>query len=97
LPLAALPTAAPSPQCSLQGPKAPGLARRRENELRARLDESLPTYAEALQRGDRDIVPLLFGQSADFVHAVRPAADVLRELCETAEHHLRTRVDNIVQ
>jgi hypothetical protein len=54
-------------------------------------------YAEALQRGDRDIVPLLFGQSADFVQAVRPAADVLRELCETAEHCLRTRVDNIVQ
>jgi nitronate monooxygenase len=69
----------------------------RENELRAHLNEILPTYAEALQRGDRDIVPLLFGQSADFVHAVRPAADVLRELCETAEHHLRTRVDNIVQ
>ena len=69
----------------------------RENELRAHLDEILPTYAEALQRGDRDIVPLLFGQSADFVQAVRPAAEVLRELCETAEHCLRTRVDNIVQ
>ena len=51
----------------------------RENELRARLDDILPTYTEALQRGDRDIVPFLFGQSADFVHAVRPAADVLRE------------------
>jgi nitronate monooxygenase len=69
----------------------------REHELRDRLDDILPTYAEALQRGDRDIVPLLFGQSADFVQAVRPAADVLRELCETAEHCLRTRLDNIVQ
>jgi nitronate monooxygenase len=68
-----------------------------ENELRAHLDEILPTYAEALQRGDRDIVPVLFGQSADFVHAVRPVADVLRELCETAEHCLRKRVDDIVQ
>jgi nitronate monooxygenase len=69
----------------------------RENELRTSLDDILPTYAEALQRGDRDIVPLLFGQSADFIQAVRPAADVLRELCETAEHCLRTRLDNIVQ
>jgi nitronate monooxygenase len=69
----------------------------RENELRARLDEVIPTYAEALQRGDRDIVPVLFGQSADFVQAVRPAADVLREICETAEHCLRERVGHIVQ
>jgi nitronate monooxygenase len=69
----------------------------RESELRARLDEVLPAYAEALQRGDRDIVPLLFGQSTDFVHAVRPAADALRELCETAEHCLRTRLDNLIQ
>ena len=57
----------------------------RENELRACLDTIIPTYTEALQRGDRDIVPVLFGQSADFVQAVRPAAEVLREMCETAE------------
>jgi hypothetical protein len=37
-------------------------------------------YAEALQRGNRDIVPVLFGQSADFVQAV-----VLRPMsCEDA-------------
>jgi nitronate monooxygenase len=69
----------------------------RENELRACLDTVIPAYAEALQRGDRDIVPMLFGQSADFVQAVRPAADVLREMCETAGQFLRQRVQAIVQ
>ena len=69
----------------------------RENELRACLDTIIPTYTEALQRGDRDIVPVLFGQSADFVQAVRPAAEVLREMCETAEQFLRQRVHDVVQ
>jgi nitronate monooxygenase len=68
----------------------------RENELRARLDEVVPIYAEALKSGDRDIFPLLFGYSADFIHEVRPAADVLRDLCETAEQCLRNRTQDIL-
>jgi hypothetical protein len=44
-----------------------------------------------MQRGDQEVVPVLFGRSADFVHAVRPAADVLTEMCDTAEHCLRGR------
>lgn len=69
----------------------------RENELRACLDEILPTYAAAMQRGDREIVPVLFGQSATFVHAVRPAADILRSICEEAEQCFRQRLHNMVQ
>ena len=63
----------------------------REDELRAQLDEVIPMYVEAAKRGDRDVVPVLFGRSADFVHAVRPAADVLTEMCAAAERHLRGR------
>jgi len=63
----------------------------REDELRAQLDEVIPMYAEAAKRGDRDVVPVLFGRSADFVHAVRPAADVLTEMCDAAERCLRGR------
>lgn len=63
----------------------------REDELRAQLDEVIPMYAEAAKRGDQDVVPVLFGRSADFVHAVRPGADVLTEMCAAAERHLRGR------
>jgi nitronate monooxygenase len=65
----------------------------REDELRAHLDEVVPMYAEAAKRGDRDVVPVLFGRSADFVHAVRPAAEVLTEMCDAAERCLRWRYD----
>jgi len=38
---------------------------------------------------ERDAV--LYGQSAAFVTAVRPAAEVLRTICDDAESILRTR------
>ena len=63
----------------------------REDALRAHLDAIIPMYAAAMQRGDQEVVPVLFGRSADFVHAVRPAADVLTAMCDTAERCLRGR------
>jgi nitronate monooxygenase len=69
----------------------------REDELRAHVDEVVPIYAAAMKSGDRDIFPLLFGYSADFIHAVRPAADVLHDLCETAEQCLRGRAKDVLQ
>jgi nitronate monooxygenase len=69
----------------------------RENELRARLDEVIPAYEDAMRRGDRDIVSLFFGQSAAFVHAVRPAAEVLHDICEEAERLLRQRPAELFQ
>ncbi len=69
----------------------------REEELRARLDEVAPIYAEAVKSGDRDIFPVLLGHSADFIHSVRPAADVLRDLCETAEQCLRNRMTDVLR
>ena len=65
----------------------------REDDLRAQLDEVIPMYAEAAKRGDQEVVPVLFGLSADFVHAVRPAAEVLTEMCDAAERCLRGRWD----
>jgi nitronate monooxygenase len=63
----------------------------REDELRAHLDEVVPMFRDAAKRVDRDVVPLVFGRSADHVHAVRPAADVLIEICDDAERRLRTQ------
>jgi nitronate monooxygenase len=51
----------------------------RESELPAHLDEIAPPK------------PYLYGQGARFVHAVRPAAEVLREISENAERVLRER------
>jgi len=51
----------------------------REAELPAHLDEIEPPK------------PFLYGQSARFVRAVRPAADVLQEISEDAERVLRDR------
>ena len=61
----------------------------RETELRDRLDEIIPAYTEARQRGDFDVAPALSGKSAASVNAIRPAAEVLHNICEDAERLLR--------
>lgn len=69
----------------------------RETELRDRLEEVIPAYNEARQRGDMDIAPAWFGNSAAFVKAVRPAAEVLHDICEEAERLLCQRFAELVQ
>lgn len=61
----------------------------REHELRSRLAEVAPAYAQALQRRDPQATAVLMGQSAAFVSAVRPASEVVRAMCEDAERVLR--------
>ncbi|HEX7168845.1 MAG TPA: hypothetical protein VF230_17845 [Acidimicrobiales bacterium] len=55
---------------------------------------------EAELREQRDRVkperPVLYGQSARFVDAVRPAADVVRRLASEAEKVLRSRPPTLV-
>jgi len=68
----------------------------REEELRARLEEVVPAYTEARQRGDFDTAPALLGKSAAFVNAIRPAGEVLRSICDEAEHQLRRRFAELV-
>lgn len=63
----------------------------REEELRRRREELLPAYGEGQQRNDPEAVAIYMGQSAAFVDSVRPAADVLRSICDDAERILRER------
>ena len=68
----------------------------RESELRESLDEVIPAYVEARQRGDFEIGPAWLGKAAAFVDAIRPAGDVLRTICDEAEQHLRRRFAELV-
>lgn len=63
----------------------------REHELRSHLGEVAHAYAQALQQRDPEATAVLMGQSAAFVEAVRPAADVVHSICEDAERILRDR------
>ena len=63
----------------------------RENELRQSLDQVIPGYLEAAQRRDPELVAVYFGQSAAFVDAIRPASEVLHNICEEAEQVLKER------
>jgi nitronate monooxygenase len=69
----------------------------REHELQSHLDEAVPAYADALQRRDPEATAILMGQSAAFVDAVRPAADVVHTICEDAERVLRERSSRILK
>jgi nitronate monooxygenase len=62
----------------------------RDEELRQRREELRKVLQEAYQR-DPEVAAVYMGQSAAFVDAVQPAADVLRRICEDAERILRER------
>lgn len=65
----------------------------REVELLARKEEFMvpPGSVPFDQPPDPETDQVLYGQSAAFVAAVRPAADVLRTICDDAEKILRSR------
>jgi nitronate monooxygenase len=69
----------------------------RADELRTRLDEVAPAYSQALQHRDPDVISLPMGQSAAFVRAVCPAADVVRGICDDAERLLRERSSQLLK
>jgi nitronate monooxygenase len=68
----------------------------REVELRARREEfaAPPPSPDTPPNPDTDMV--LYGQSAAFVTAVRPAAEVLRTICEDTEEILRRRPSELL-
>ncbi len=70
----------------------------REVELAGRREEFAPPPGavpfQAPPDPDRD--PVLYGQSAAFVTAVRPAAEVLRTICAEAESILRSRPPSLL-
>ena len=62
-----------------------------ENELREHLAEVLPSYLEGRERVDTALTPNFIGESAAFISAVRPAAEVVHTVCDEAEQQLRRR------
>jgi nitronate monooxygenase len=65
----------------------------REDELQKRREELSAEYRTWQQEPEAhpDHVPHYFGQGAAAVGAVRPARDVIREICDDAERVLRER------
>jgi nitronate monooxygenase len=61
----------------------------RVESLRTQMEELLPAYRDALERRDVARTALWAGESVDFVTRVRPAAEVLAQICEEAEAVLR--------
>lgn len=61
----------------------------REDELRERREQVAATFGPGAPDPDRD--PIRYGLSAASVHAVRPAADVVRSISGDAEAILRDR------
>ena len=70
----------------------------REAELRIRREEfTRPPGTNPFESPpDPDQDDVLYGQGAGFVHAVRPAADVLRSVSEEAEAILRSRPPSLL-
>lgn len=61
----------------------------REDTLRARLDDILPAYRQALSRHDLARTAVWAGESVDHVKSVRPVANVIRDICNEAERLLK--------
>ena len=61
----------------------------RDDEVLARREELASDVAQARARQDPELASVYMGQGAGQVHAIRPAAEVLREICEGAEGILR--------
>jgi nitronate monooxygenase len=67
----------------------------REQELRQKRDEVRDAIAEGQKRRDPDVTPVLMGQSAGFIDAIRPAADVIASICADAEGILKRRARDL--
>jgi len=63
----------------------------RDAEVTRRREELVPRVQAAETKFDAADRAVLYGQSAGAVPAIRPAAEVLREMCEDAERILRER------
>jgi nitronate monooxygenase len=63
----------------------------RERQLRENLDDVRAAVNEARARNDPEATPVLMGQSAGFIPAIRPAADVIETICADAEAILKRR------
>jgi nitronate monooxygenase len=67
----------------------------REQELRGKRNEIREAIAEGQKQRDPDVTPVLMGQSAGFISAVRPTADVIASICDDAENVLKQRAKDL--
>jgi nitronate monooxygenase len=70
----------------------------REAELRARREQIAVTRGGSSGIGDEDLATreVLYGQSARFVSAIMPVAEVMRTICGEAERLLRSRPPSLL-
>lgn len=68
----------------------------RERELRAQRELVVAQAQEAGRIGDPDYDSVWMGQSAGMVPAIRPAAEVVRSICDEAERILRERPGQVL-
>ena len=61
----------------------------RDAEILAHREELASDVAAARASGDPELSAVYMGQGAGHVNAIRPAADVVRDICESAESILR--------
>ncbi len=59
-----------------------------ERELRAQLEDVVPTFRSALRSGDPDYTPLIYGEGAASVSRQQSAADIISEITSDAQRRL---------
>ena len=57
----------------------------RDDEVLSRRKELASDIAEGRARQDPEVAPVYMGQGSGQVTAIRPAADVVRDICQEAE------------
>jgi nitronate monooxygenase len=68
----------------------------REDELRGRKDEISAQLHDAEVRGDIERTAIYYGQGAGAIEAIRPAAEVMRSICDEAERILGERAATLL-
>lgn len=68
----------------------------REDELAAQIEPATEEFKQRLQQDEMRWRPIYAGPSAGAVNAIRPAADIVREICDDAERILRQRTTEVL-
>jgi nitronate monooxygenase len=68
----------------------------REDELAARIEAAAGEFKAHLAEDEMRWRPIYAGPSAGAVHSIRPAADVVSEICDDAEAILRDKLPNLL-
>ena len=64
----------------------------RDEEIQKRREELASDAAEAWAKHDPEVASVYMGESAASIESIRPARDVLRDICDQAERILRERL-----